>query len=72
MCAFTACVRFLRRRGPAGLRSLFFGYSVVIFALLFLYLRESLYGAADIRVETNRLAYTENRICTTSNPKWKW
>lgn len=34
MCAFTACVRFLRRRGPAGLRSLFFGYSVVIFALL--------------------------------------
>ena len=33
MCAFTACVRFLRRRGPAGLRSLFFGYSVVIFAL---------------------------------------
>ena len=20
MCAFTACVRFLRRRGPAGLR----------------------------------------------------
>ena len=22
MCAFTACVRFLRRRGPAGLRSL--------------------------------------------------
>ena len=33
MCAFTACVRFLRRRGPAGLRSLlFFGYSVVIFA----------------------------------------
>ena len=33
MYAFTACVRFLRRRGPAGLRSLFFGYSVVIFAL---------------------------------------
>ncbi len=33
MCAFTACVRFLRRRGPAGLRELFFGYSVVIFAL---------------------------------------
>ena len=34
MCAFTACVRFLRRRGPAGLRSrLFCGYSVVIFAL---------------------------------------
>ena len=33
MCAFTACVRFLRCRGPAGLRSLFFGYSVVIFAL---------------------------------------
>jgi len=33
MCAFTACVRFLRRRGPAGLRNLFFGYSVVIFAL---------------------------------------
>ncbi len=33
MCAFTACVRFLRRRGPAGLRSLFFDYSVVIFAL---------------------------------------
>ena len=33
MCAFTACVRFLRRRGPAGLRSLFFGYSVAIFAL---------------------------------------
>ena len=33
MCAFTACIRFLRRRGPAGLRSLlFFGYSVVIFA----------------------------------------
>ena len=30
MCAFTACVRFLRRRGPAGLWSLFFGYSVVI------------------------------------------
>ena len=23
MCAFTACVRFLRRRGPAGLRDLF-------------------------------------------------
>ena len=23
MCAFTACVRFLRRRGPAGLRNLF-------------------------------------------------
>ena len=22
MCAFTACVRFLRRRGPAGLRNL--------------------------------------------------
>ena len=33
MCAFTACVRFLRRRGPAGLRSLFFDYSVVIFVL---------------------------------------
>ena len=33
MCAFTAYVRFLRRRGPAGLRNLFFGYSVVIFAL---------------------------------------
>lgn len=33
MCAFTACVRFLRRRGPAGLRNLFFDYSVVIFAL---------------------------------------
>ena len=32
MCAFSAYVRFLRRRGPAGLRSLFFGYSVVIFA----------------------------------------
>ena len=32
MCAFTACVRFLRRRGPAGLRNLFFDYSVVIFA----------------------------------------
>ena len=32
MCAFTAYVRFLRRRGPAGLRNLFFGYSVVIFA----------------------------------------
>ena len=31
MCAFTACVRFLRRRGPAGLRNLFFDYSVVIF-----------------------------------------
>lgn len=30
MCAFTACVRFLRRRGPAGLRNLFFDYSVVI------------------------------------------
>ena len=28
MCAFTACVRFLRRRGPAGLRNLFFDYSV--------------------------------------------
>ena len=24
MCAFTACVRFLRRRGPAGLRDLFY------------------------------------------------
>ena len=24
MCAFTACVRFLRRRGPAGLQNLFF------------------------------------------------
>ncbi len=23
MCAFTACVRFLRRRGPAGLREPF-------------------------------------------------
>lgn len=34
MCAFTACVRFLRRRGPAGLRNLFFDYSVVIFAPL--------------------------------------
>ena len=34
MCAITACVRFLRRRGPAGLRNLFFDYSVVIFALL--------------------------------------
>ena len=34
MCAFTTCVRFLRCRCPAGLRSLFFGYSVVIFALL--------------------------------------
>ncbi len=32
MCAFTACVRFLRLRSPAGLRSLFFDYSVVIFA----------------------------------------
>ena len=34
MCAFTACVRFLRRRGSAGLRNLFFDYSVVIFAPL--------------------------------------
>ena len=34
MCAFTACVRFLRRRGPAGLRNLFFDYSVAIFAPL--------------------------------------
>ncbi len=34
MCVFTAYVRFLRRRGPAGLRSLFFDYSVVIFAPL--------------------------------------
>ena len=34
MCAFTACVRFLRRRGPAGLRNLFFDYSMVIFAPL--------------------------------------
>ena len=34
MCAFTACVRFLRRRGPAGLRDLFFCYSVAIFAPL--------------------------------------
>ena len=30
MGAFTACIRFLRRRGPAGLRNLFFDYSVVI------------------------------------------
>ena len=34
MCAFTACVRFLRRRGHAGLRNLFFDYSVAIFAPL--------------------------------------
>lgn len=44
MCAFTACVRFLRRRGPAGLRSLFFGYSVVIFALLSKYPKSTKYG----------------------------
>ncbi len=34
MCAFTACVRFLRRRGPAGLRELrvsfFLGYSPIV------------------------------------------
>ena len=34
MCAFTARGRFLRRRGLAGLRNLFFDYSVVIFAPL--------------------------------------
>ena len=37
MCAFTACVHFLRCRGPAGLRNLFFGYSVVIFVLSSVY-----------------------------------
>ena len=33
-CTPMACVRFLRRRGPAGLRNLFFDYSVAIFAPL--------------------------------------
>lgn len=40
MCAFTACVRFLRRRGPAGLREpiLFFLPSYI--ALLFTLVKE--------------------------------
>lgn len=29
MCAFTACVRFLRRRGPAGLRDPFSSVGIV-------------------------------------------
>ena len=36
-CARLQRASFLRRRGPAGLRSLFFGYSVVIFALPVVY-----------------------------------
>ena len=32
MCAFTACVRFLRRRGPAGLRNILFGLPMLYFS----------------------------------------
>ena len=30
MCAFTACVRFLRRRGPAGLRDPFASAKIAV------------------------------------------
>ena len=45
----SACICFLRRRGPAGLRSLFFGYSVVIFALPLVYLKRGNNMAATDR-----------------------